>query len=265
MSNYSQSRPIIKQINGAAYLGYPTNFKNKFDVYPPKVRDILANPEFGKYQQILTFSQEDIEDVLTGAIKDGNAKPYSGDMPNPFEFLLINCYQSKEYEAMTIKAFEFFIHAPVSFLYDYKAIVIGDLQKLVQTIQSVDELILLKEEDFFEFQNLIRESCGADPVEKYDPSENSKIRAMKAKARYRDRVKAKQQKGGKLEDMLNAICCMGLGLTPLNIGEVSYVAIPKIISTYQAKEKYDIDLRMIAAGANPKKVKPEYWMKMNKN
>ena len=41
--------------------------------------------------------------------------------------------------------------------------------------------------------------------------------------------------------------------------------IPKIISTYQAKEKYDIDLRMIAAGANPKKVKPEYWMKMNKN
>jgi len=31
---------------------------------------------------------------------------------------------------------------------------------------------------------------------------------------------------------------MGIGLTPLNIGEMSYVALEAIIAQYQAKEKY---------------------------
>jgi hypothetical protein len=31
---------------------------------------------------------------------------------------------------------------------------------------------------------------------------------------------------------------MGLGITPLNIGEMSYVAMESIIRKYQEKEKY---------------------------
>jgi hypothetical protein len=31
---------------------------------------------------------------------------------------------------------------------------------------------------------------------------------------------------------------MGLGLTPLNIGEMSYIAMDAILSQYQTKEKY---------------------------
>jgi len=56
---------------------------------------------------------------------------------------------------------------------------------------------------------------------------------MKAKARYRDRIKAKQNaKTDSLINSLASICCMGIGLTPLNIGEMSYAAISTITTKY---------------------------------
>jgi hypothetical protein len=66
------------------------------------------------------------------------------------------------------------------------------------------------------------------PVEDEDP----RVKAIKAKARYRDKLKAKQnaKKGLKLFSIMTSICCMGLGLTPLNIGEMSYVAMEAILS-----------------------------------
>ena len=58
------------------------------------------------------------------------------------------------------------------------------------------------------------------------------IARIKAKARERDRIKAKQQSknGISLETTLTAICCMGIGITPLNIGEMSYAAISPIMN-----------------------------------
>jgi hypothetical protein len=58
---------------------------------------------------------------------------------------------------------------------------------------------------------------------------------MKAKARYRDSIKNKQdeKKGITLLTNIAAICCMKIGLTPLNIGEISYAAISPLMKMYQ--------------------------------
>ena len=115
------------------------------------------------------------------------------------------------------------------------------------------------ENNYFEFQNIIRSCCGEPQKEPYQIEQNIRIRKMKAKARYRDRIKAK--KGGMtLEDSLTSICCMGIGLNPLNIREISYAAMNKLMSKFQQKERYDIDIRSLIAGADSKKVKPQYWM-----
>jgi hypothetical protein len=60
-----------------------------------------------------------------------------------------------------------------------------------------------------------------------DPNEDPRIARIKAKARERDRLKAKKGTAGgiSLHTCLVAICCMGIGITPLNIGEMSYAAI----------------------------------------
>jgi hypothetical protein len=69
-----------------------------------------------------------------------------------------------------------------------------------------------------------------------DPNEDPRIRKMKEKIRERDRAKAKRAQQGKtsggitLQTSLAAICCMGIGLTPLNIGELSYASITPIMN-----------------------------------
>jgi hypothetical protein len=113
---------------------------------------------------------------------------------------------------------------------------------------------------------MIRESIG-DKLEKLpepiDPNENPMIAEIKRRARERDKIKARRasKDGISLSTCLVAICCMGIGITPLNIGEMSYASVGEIMKVMQEKEKYDIDIRSLLAGADSKKVKPKYWIR----
>lgn len=245
-------------INIAAFIGEPLNFKNKLYVYPPSVREVTTNSKFGIYQKLLTSTQEDIIDEL----KQGGAKLER--YPTPYEFLLANCYNSVQFKAMTIEAFQFFCHVRIDFMYEDKKIVVEDLE-------GEAPAKYLTEEEFYDFQNVIRMSVGdkpEKPPEPVDPDEDPRIRRMKEKIRERDRAKAKRAAEGKasgtgisLATCLAAICCMGIGITPLNVGEMSYAAVGIIMKTMQEKEKYDIDIRSLLAGADSKKVKPKYWIR----
>lgn len=237
------------------FLGYPEEFHQKFLIYPPLIKDVVGNIEFSQYRQMLTISQEDIEDEL---VKDNQEQ---SEIPTPFEFLLANSYHDKEFERIAKNAFYFFIHQEVTFIYEQKKILIGDLEEELSRVKDLSELVFLEEEEFFDFQNSIRESIGEKSIEPPNPDEHPKIKRMKALARYRDRIKMKSGKGLNLETLLSSICCMGIGITPLNIGEMSYVAANILIMRYQEKEKYEIDIRSIQAGAEAKKIKPKYWIR----
>ena len=244
----------------AAFIGEPLLFKNKVKVYPPKVRDVVSNQLFGQFLKVLTISQEDIQDELKKKSEDET------QFPTPFEFLLINCYHDPRFKRVAEQAFEFFLHQPINFLYEQKILIVGQLEEIAATINSTDELITIAEEEYFDFQNAIREACGEKPLklpEPPNPNEDPRITAMKAKARERDRLKAKRhdKNGISLQTCLVAICCMGIGITPLNIGEMSYAAIGPLMNMSQEKEKYDIDIRSLLAGADSKKIKPKYWIR----
>ena len=246
--------------NPVFFIGKPLDFKGKFKIYPPTVSDVVTNPRYSQFLKMLTISQEDIQEELNKKLKEGQAAP------TPFEFLFNNSYYSMEFRVIANEAFKFFIHEPINFLYEEKMLVIGDLEKVVTEIHDIKELVTLSEEEYFEFQNTIREACGIKPLappEPPNPDEDPRITEIKARARMRDRIKAKQQNnnGISIQTCLVAICCMGLGITPLNIGEMSYAAIGPIMSMIQDKEKYDIDIRSLLAGADSKKVKPKYWIR----
>lgn len=85
--------------NPAVFIGEPLLFKNKFYVYPPKIKDVVGNPLYNQFVKLLTISQEDIEDELSK--KENKPEEY----PTPLEFLLINCYHSAQFKDITIKAF----------------------------------------------------------------------------------------------------------------------------------------------------------------
>ena len=246
--------------NAAVFIGEPLRFKDKFYVYPPKVKEVVTNPYFGQYLKMLTITQEEIQDELKEKIEKGK------NFPTPFEFLLINCYHHPDFKKIAEDAFAFFLHQPINFFYEEKMLVVGNLQKIVQETNNLEELIVIKEEEYFDFQNYIREVCGEkriNPPEPFNPFEDPRITAIKERARKRDRIKAKQgtKDGISMQVCLVAICCMGIGITPLNIGEMSYAAIGPIMKMSQEKEKYDIDIRSLLAGADSKKVKPKYWIR----
>ena len=156
------------------------------------------------------------------------------------------------------EGFRFFTHEEVTFLIEQKIVIIGNLEKKLKTINNIDELPILNETNFLKFQNLLRQSIGEKIQEPPDPNENPRIKRMKAKARLRDKIKAKKS-GIPLSVILVSICCMGLGITPLNIGEISYASVSAIMETYQAKEKYEVDIKSMLAGA--KDVKLKYWIR----
>ena len=253
-------------LNPAILIGEPLNFKGKLNVYPPTVKQVVTNPNFNIFYKVLTLTQEDIQEELKNKLGPENK------MPTPFEYLLLNCQYVQGFAPIIRGAFQMFCQTDIGFLFEEKKIIIGNVEKIVETIKDVSEIKYLTEEEFFDFQNAIRVAVGDKPVkppEPFNPNEDPRIRRIKELARERDRIKAKQQANKKdgisLETCLVAICCMGIGLTPLNIGEMSYASIGEIMRMMQDKEKYDIDIRSLLAGADSKKVKPKYWIRNNSN
>ena len=238
------------------FIGAPVQFKTGVKIYPPTLNDVITTLNYSSYTRVLTYSQEEIEDIF---VKD---KKELTNLPTPLEFLLNNCYHNEEYEYICKEAFKFFLKTEVEFLYEKKMILIGRIEEVIKNLQSITDIITISEDEFFDFQNLIRMACDQKPVEPPNPNEHPKIKAMKAKARYRDKVKAKQnaKNGITLFTTMASICCMGIGLTPLNIGEISYVAMQALLGQYQNKEKYQIDIDSLLAGADSKKIKPKYWI-----
>lgn len=225
-------------------------------IYPPSVREIIQDNNIS-YIGLLTMSQEDIEDSF-GNQKNKDLSKIK--IPTPFEYLLALASDPNQ-EKIICAAIEFFIKEPVAILDQVGAIFIGDLKTELLAAGSLENLRMITNDNYFQFQNLIRQSVGTKPVEPPDPTLHPRARAMKAKARLRDRIKAKSNKGITLDTTLASICCMGMGLNPLNIGEISYGSVHILMSIYQGKEKYELDINSLLAGADSKKVKPKYWIK----
>lgn len=178
------------------FLSAPVQFKPGIKIYPPTVKDVVMNPLFGHFEKLLTYSQEEIEDEFLEAKKELDV------YPTPIEFLLNNSYHNEQYRELCLKAFQFFIHEEVSFLYEQKIIVVGNLQEVLKDVRSIEDLVLIREEDFFDFQNLIRVSVGKKPVEKPNPNIDPRIAEIKRKSRRAERLRASKQQKKKVRELL---------------------------------------------------------------
>lgn len=222
-------------------------------IYPPSINEVVGNDEFGMYQKIFTISQEELEDDF---VKQGVS---ISDVPTPYEYLFSSCFNNKEFLSIFKKAFKFFTKQEINPLFQIGTFIVGDLENSVLKSKRLEDIVQFGKEDYFDFQNEIRKCLGASPIEPPNPNEHPRIKEMKAKARLRDKVKA-QKNGMDLTSIMAAICCMGMGLNPLNIGDISYASANILINQYQLKERYQLDIDSLLAGADSKKVKPKYWI-----
>jgi len=241
-------------INDKIFLGYPIPFKDICHIYPPKVKDIVGSDEAVQWQALFTMSQEELDDAYRNEDK-------TVVTPNPFTYLLLMYYSEEDKRPLVLNGFKQLLHEPVTIIPEMEIIVIGVEEENLDPDVHLVEPRLLNTENYFDFQNLVRDAMGLNRVEPPDPDEDPRVKRIKAKSRYREKVKAKKNLGPKFGTLLAAICCMGIGLNPLNIGEMSYANVVWLIEMYQQKEAYEIDIRSLLAGADSKKVKPKYWIK----
>ena len=246
-------------IDERIFLGYPIDFKDICQIYPPTVNDVVGNKDFLIYQSLFTMTQEELDDAYG---QDERIQK----IPTPFQYLLMNYYQDEGIREKIHEAFKQFIHEPVTIVPEIEMLLIGKSEDELDPDVDLENPRLLTEENFFDFQNQIRLVMGSEKIKPPDPEEENldpRIKRYKAKIRASEKMLAKKKanKSPTLGTLLAAICCMGIGLSPLNIGEMSYACVHWLISMEQQKEEYDIDIRALLAGADSKKVKPKYWIK----
>lgn len=246
-------------INEKVFLGFPIEFKDICKVYPPKVNDVVDNDDFMIYQSLFVMTQEELDEAY---LKDENVI----QIPTPFQYLLMNYYQDEEVKKKIEDAFTLFIHEPVTIIPEIEMLLIGKSEDEIDPDVDLENPRLLTEENFFDFQNIIRMVVGMDLAKAPDPEEvnlDPRIKRYKMKVREHEKIvsKKKSKTAPTLGTLLAAICCMGIGLNPLNIGEMSYACVQWLVAMEQQKEEYDVDIRALLAGADSKKVKPKYWIK----
>ena len=245
-------------INEKILLGFPVDFKNICQIYPPKVNDVCGDSDFLICQALFTMTQEELEDAYD---KEGIEQ-----IPTPFQYLMINCYQDEDMKEKVIKELYKLIREPVAIVPEIEMFLIGKYEDDIDPDVDLDEPRLITADNYFDFQNQIRLVMGekeVEPPEVPDPNEDPRITRWKRKVREHDKIvkKKKVKDGPKFGTLLAAICCMGIGITPLNIGEISYACVHWLIEMEQQKEEYDINIRSLLAGADSKKVKPKYWIR----
>lgn len=246
-------------INDRIFLGFPIKFKDICEIFPPKVNDVVGNERFNVYLSLFTITQEELDEIY---LKDESVK----QVPTPFQYLMMNYYSEEEMRSYIEEAFKLFVHEPVTIVPEIEMLLIGKSEEELNPDVDLENPRLITEENFFDFQNYIRTSVGSELIKPPDPEEENldpRIKRWKMKVKEHDKIiKAKKAKTAPtLGTLLAAICCMGIGLTPLNIGEISYACVQWLIAMYQQNEEYDIDIRALLAGADSKKVKPKYWIK----
>lgn len=246
--------------NLQAFLGSPIRFKNICTIYPPLVNDVVNSPDFYSSLSLLTLSQEDIWDLMNDALlaQSPNHEWERPDgAPTPFAYLMLMANKDDKGYASVEKAIKVFTKTNV--------VIAPQLSRIYffeDDIDGIDinDLPYLSEETYLDFQNLIRSAMGREPKIAPNPEESKRLSAFKAKSRYRDKIKNKKS-GVSLMSILSSVCCMGIGITPHNIGTLSYASLSHLMTFYRRKSKYEGDRQMIIAGADPKLVKPlDDWM-----
>lgn len=233
------------------FVGIPTEIGNICKVYPVTVREIatIGAKNFYSYLNLFTLDKEDIDEFLQ---QQGVEERLT-----PFQFTLINANEDKQYLENLEKAFKFFLHEEqITVLVDNEAIILGD----------INEGRVLMEEDFNTVcaiiieQNMVNKSSAEERMN--NPSDAKAAQIIK-KIKEGRKIREKRSSDSNLNfiDLVASLAAKGNGLNAINVWDLTYYAFNDQFKRMQMIEQYDNARQSILAGADPKKVKIEYWLR----
>ena len=243
---------------GKLLFGAAINYNNICWIYPLQLKTIIGMGE-KFYNELLSLLVIDIQEVQKEMRKNGISEE---DLPSSaFDYLLQNAQASMTFGfdkgTFLIKlqqAFSTFIREKVHFSYDTQEIYIGE---------DISERRVLNKDNFEDFQNILRAQNQLPVPEPIPENESEMAKKFRLRREQLAEVKRKQAlRNGEaisLMDSISTHICFNVGVTFDNVGELTMYQFKDLLTRAQAKYKYDLDIRMIAAGADPKKIKPKHW------
>ena len=233
------------------YVGIPTQIDNICKVYPVTLREIaqVGVKNFYSYLNLFTLEKEDIDEFFR---QQGIEEDIT-----PFQFTLINAVSDERYLQNLQEAFKFFLHEDkITILADNEAIVLGE----------ITENRLLMEGNFNVICNIISKQNvtqrESDEEKMNNPSDARAAKIIK-KIKEGRKIREKKNSGSNLSfvDLVASLAAKGNGLNALNVWDLTYYAFNDQFKRMQMIEEYESARQSILAGADPKKVKLEYWMR----
>lgn len=235
----------IEKIKQQAFLGYPSNLYNICQVRPITMGEILLPDSlYGAALDTLLLTEVDICKL----IKEKTGKEPKIAEIKPLHYLLDSAEKDNSFLLELQKFFSTFITEDILLLPDYKAVVVG----------SPKEKRLITNENFSDFQDILRIQNVKKIKEPPPENESAIAREFRLKAEYRDSIKKKQQeKNGEvieISELLEIATVYGIDCKNTTI-----YAFYKLLTRYRAREKWQQDIQMLCAGADSTKIKTNYW------
>lgn len=225
--------------NGTLLAGTPIVLPNICTIYPPSMRQILANST--QYQENLFSIIGDLKQIQ---------KMDKIDISN-FELMIIFCAKNEEYKAKIISAFSFFTKEDIIILPEIFAIQIGK-PRLREN--------LLTKDNFPEFQRIVRAMTRKGEYELED-SENAKVKEILQKFEKRKEVLARINKDDTI-DIPTMVSCLALRYQDLEkVLDMKYYSFLDQFIRMGYEEDYNTNLRSALAGAKVPKNKMKYWVR----
>lgn len=211
-------------------------------IYPKTLKQIalMGVEKYFRHLNILIINKHDVEKMTK--ISD----------LEPFDFIIMNSIYYEDFKNEIVESIKFFVEDDVLFIEEMESFVIG----------KFEDSRFLDKNNFKEFQNILKNQHFLDEKNK-STGENEIAKEIKKKI-AKGREKIARIKGNtdtiELVDLVGSLT-INTSLDIDRIWNISYYAFNDQFKRMRFLEQYDTSLQSIMAGADPKKIKLEDWIK----
>lgn len=213
---------------------------------------------YDKFQQYLSILTAD----KPTDIKGDNELKQLLEAISDFQYMLLMTSMDAQVNSLIKSAFFFFTKTNVTFSLDPPQILLG----------PIDEMHVLDEKHFYEFQRLLRrmyflEQEGEEIIISEDDDPATKrlkmqMRANREKVRKAKAAQAAREKTDlKMSDLIGSMTLNDCGLNMINIWDITYYAFHDQLKRMGWRDQFNINQKAALAGAKINKSQLKHWMR----
>lgn len=221
-------------------------------VYPLTIGEItdLGLDKYNLYLNLINIDKERIE------IIDEEINNF--DVVCQFCFHNIDIGEGNNFKELFLEAMKLFLRNEVNFIADeqFVGFIVGDIENYhVINDTNYDQIIEVIKQQNCLVKNEEDDCNPADEKARELLEKRKKARQLLAKAKNND-----DDTPLTLADLVSILIANGNGVTPFNVWDMNFYLFNNQFSRMKMLEEFNINIRSLLAGADPKNIDMQHWM-----